>query len=252
MSGIGSSKPVCNDDATSASGRTRNPSAVPMNSNATSHWAAVFQPVTTFRVAKPQRQNQTRRQHEPNPPPVFRAAIAEFRQQAAAGRRQHGDQDVVFDHLAVAVLVHGHPLGVFSATPSQPADELMQRAEWTDPAAEKPSQQNCESHSCQRPKQSGVYRLGGEQRAEGHERIELEQPVDRPAAQLPPAVADGGDHAKPDEQREEKNLRDAPDGDDFHRRASFFFRRDELRESPNFSRSRLFGASCNLALRILR
>ena len=235
MSGIGSSKPVCNDDATIASGPDEKSQRRADEKQTREPFGGLLPTAHHFPRGKPQRHNQTRRQHDQTHRRFFARPPQNFRQQTAAGRRQHGDQDVIFDHLAVAVLVHGHALGVFFAAASEPADELMQRAERTNPAAEKPAQQNRQHHGGQRPKQSGVNRLGGEQRAERHQRIELQQPVDRPAAQLPPAVAEGCDHAKPREQREEENLRDAPDGDDFHGRASFVIGSRENIQRPTFN-----------------
>jgi hypothetical protein len=44
----------------------------------------------------------------------------------------------------------------------------------------------------------------------------LDQPIDRPPAQLPPLLSQGRDDAEPQEEQEEKNLADASGGDNSH------------------------------------
>ena len=106
----------------------------------------------------------------------------QFRQQPAGGGGEHGNEQIIFHYLPSPVLVHGHALRVFLSAPSQPADELVQRAERTQPAAKEPAQQNRQRDREQRPEQAGVNFLRGEQRAQRHQWIELQQPVHRPAA----------------------------------------------------------------------
>jgi len=51
---------------------------------------------------------------------------------------------------------------------------------------------------------------------DGREWVELEEPVNGPAAQLPESLSHRGDDAEPDEDCEKKGLTYAPDRNNFH------------------------------------
>jgi hypothetical protein len=83
---------------------------------------------------------------------------------------------------------------------------MVKRAEGADPPTEEPSQENRQHHRNQGPQQACIEDTGGQHGAEGDQRIELKQPVDGPAAQLPPFLAEGAYDTEPEEKEHEENL----------------------------------------------
>lgn len=67
--------------------------------------------------------------------------------------------------------------------------------------------------------------------ADCHKRVKLEEPVHRPAAQLPELAANRSHDAEPDKQREKKYLAYASSGNYFHKNAQLIVARAGLSDS---------------------
>jgi hypothetical protein len=93
---------------------------------------------------------------------------------------------------------------------------MMQGAKRTNPTAKEPSQEHRQHHGDKPPGQTGIERPGGEHRPEGDQRVKLEKPVHRPAAQLPPFHAEGTDDAKPQKKQQKECLADSSYRYDVH------------------------------------
>jgi len=102
--------------------------------------------------------------------------------------------------LCVPVFVEPDFLcGVFFAI-AEKARKMMYRAEGTYPAAEEPSEYYRQHDRCHCPQERPVKLMGGQYGAEGDEGVELDEPVDGPAPQLPEIFAYGTDYAEPQKQ----------------------------------------------------
>ena len=105
-------------------------------------------------------------------------------------------------------------IGSFAS--AQKTDQLVKGAEGAYPAAEKPPQKHGQYYGENPPQKPCIQGSGAQQGGQSHQRIQLNEPVDGPSAQLPPLLAQGGDHAEPEEEDKEENLADASGGDDIH------------------------------------
>ena len=132
------------------------------------------------------------------------------------GGGEEKNQDVIFDRLGGPEAVRLQLDGQFFPAPAQVSQELVHRPERTDPAAEHTPQNEGEGDGYKSPQQAGVERARGQQGCDPHQRVQLEQPVDRPAPELPGQVSQGGNHAEPEKDHDEKHLADAPRRHDAH------------------------------------
>ncbi len=94
----------------------------------------------------------------------------------------------------------------------------MDRSKRADPPTEKPPEQHRQHNGRQPPKEALIKRSGRQQGTESDQGVELKEPVNRPAAKLPPFFAKGCNNAKPQEQGCKKKLGSPSDGYYFHRR----------------------------------
>ncbi|VTR68083.1 hypothetical protein DESC_690020 [Desulfosarcina cetonica] len=136
--------------------------------------------------------------------------------QAAGRGTEQEDQQGVLETLGRPVAVGRHARRSLVPAVGQPAHGLVQGAEGADPTAKHPPQKDGQDQGEKPPQQAGVQTAGGDQAAQAHQGIELQQPVDRPAAQLPEALTQGGNEAKPHKEKKEENLADAAGGGDAH------------------------------------
>jgi hypothetical protein len=92
----------------------------------------------------------------------------------------------------------------------------MNGPERAQPTTKEPAQDDGQYDGGNTPQQAGIQRARAKQRRQTNERVQLDDPVNGPSAQLPPMIAQCGNDTKPDEQEKEKDLRDSASGYDFH------------------------------------
>lgn len=109
-----------------------------------------------------------------------------------------------------------HPAGRVQSPPPQPAGELVDGAQRAGKAAKEAAHEQGQQDGDQGPGEGRIERAGGQGRGQGREGVQLQEPVDGPAAQLPPGCTQGGGDAEPQENRQEEDLADAADVDDAH------------------------------------
>ena len=93
---------------------------------------------------------------------------------------------------------------------------MVNGAKGAYPTAKESSQKNCQHHGYKSPQEAPVKCLGAEHGRNCNQGIELKQPVDWPASQLPPPHSNGSNDAKPDEKKKEKYLSYASNGYNSH------------------------------------
>ncbi len=102
-----------------------------------------------------------------------RCGLSENRADHRTGQTEN--QYCVFDRLRRMIAVQLNFFGKFSFAMSDKADKLMNRAERTEPAAEKSSQRNCQNHGQQSPKQSAIQASRGQNCGNTGKRIEIQK-----------------------------------------------------------------------------
>ena len=135
---------------------------------------------------------------------------------AHEGQGQQEGQEVVFQGLQPAVAIGLHPAGRALPPARQPAGGLVDRAQGAGKTAEEPAHHQGQHNGHQGPGQGRKERAGGQDRGQGGQGVQVQEPVDGPAAQLPPGGSQGGRDAEPQEDDQEEDLADAADGDDAH------------------------------------
>ncbi len=125
---------------------------------------------------------------------------------------QHRGEQVVLRRLPLLVAVRLDELRAALGVRLQAADEVVQRAQRADPAAERPADEDGEEQEGDRPQEVAVERAGGERRGEGDERIGLEEPADRPRdahveRRRPDRARELGANQQEQEQGEKEDLR---------------------------------------------
>ena len=135
---------------------------------------------------------------------------------AHEGQGQQADQQVVFQGLGAAVAIGLHPARQAMSETPQPAGELVERAQGAGKAAEEAAHEQGQNEGDQGPGEGGIERAGGQDRGQGGEGVQVQDPVDGPAAQLIPGRPQGGGDAEPQENHQKEGLADPADGDDAH------------------------------------
>ena len=109
-----------------------------------------------------------------------------------------------------------HPAGQVKPPPRHPAGCLVDGAQGTGKAAEEPAHHQGQPDGDQGPGQGRIERAGGQDRGQRRQGVQVQDPVDGPAAPLPPGRPQGGRDAEPQEHHQKEGLADAADGDDAH------------------------------------
>ncbi len=138
-------------------------------------------------------------------------------QRPEEGRQQDGREDVVLDRLPRLVAVGFQERLAALLLGLEAAEEVVERPERADPAAEEPAEEERRDHDHQAPQQAAVERAGGDGRREGGQRVRLEEDRHRPrqshlAAGAPERAGELRPEQQEQERRKEQDLRRAANG----------------------------------------
>ena len=92
----------------------------------------------------------------------------------------------------------------------------MDASKRAKPPAKKPSENNGQGDCGESPEETGIDAVGAQQGSETDQRIQLQEPIDGPSSQLPPLLAQVRCRTKPEEEQQEKALRNASNRSDSH------------------------------------
>ena len=98
------------------------------------------------------------------------------------------DQNPVFEGLGRAITVNLYFGGDRFFAIGCKSHKLMDGTKGTYPAAEKPAENDGQDNRGKSPQQAGIQGAGAQQGGQSNQWIQLNDPVDRPAAQLPPLI----------------------------------------------------------------
>src|SRR5210317_1217632 len=101
---------------------------------------------------------------------------------------QKKNQNPVFNGLGRTIAVKCYLGGDRFFAVGCKSHELMDGTEGTYPAAEKPAQNDGQDNGGKSPQQAGIQGAGAQQGGQSDQWIQLNDPVYRPAAQLPPLI----------------------------------------------------------------
>jgi hypothetical protein len=104
--------------------------------------------------------------------------------------------------------------GLFSV--SQIARAVVDGSEGTNPAAKETTDQEGEKDHGYGPQKARIQGVGREEGCDRNQRVELQEPVYRPAPQLVPTYPEPSRGNETEKEGQEKHLADATSGNDSH------------------------------------